>query len=198
MPEVPVNIEYLAIKNRAWATGPGTVRALEQAGVADHFIDAPPPDAPQFDTEALWAVVKSQVQSTSRVLIVRGAQQADQMSAAPVEAAGAGRDWLAAQLMQAGAQVDFVVAYQRGVPVLSDLQKAQAHGAATDGSVWLFSSSEAIANLQQILPQQSWAAARAVATHSRIAAKAKQAGFGVVCESRPALSSVVASIESLG
>jgi uroporphyrinogen-III synthase len=204
-PEVPVDIEYLAIKTRAWATGPGTVRALQLAGVWDGLIDAPLTDSPQFDTEALWAVVQSQVQPTSRILIVRGAQQAQQtdgglnvgLSAEPVQTAGAGRDWFAAQLLQAGAQVDVVVAYQRGVPVMSDLQKTQAQAAAVDGSVWLFSSSEAIANLQQALPQQSWGAARAVATHSRIAAKAKQAGFGVVCESRPALSSVVASIESI-
>jgi uroporphyrinogen-III synthase len=194
---VPVDIEYLAIKSRAWATGPGTVRALQYAGVADCLIDAPPPDAPQFDTEALWRVVQPQVRPGNRVLIVRGAQQANQAGAAPVEVAGAGRDWFASQLMQAGAQVDFVVAYQRGVPVLSELEKAQARAAAVDGSVWLFSSSEAITNLQQAMPQQSWGAARAVATHLRIADKAKQAGFGVVCESRPALSSVVASIESM-
>ncbi len=194
---VRVDIEYLAIKSRAWATGPGTVRALQHAGVADHLIDAPTPDSLQFDTEALWRVVQPQARPGSRVLIVRGAQQANQTGAAPVEVAGVGRDWFAAQLVQAGVQVDFVVAYQRGVPVLSELQKVQAQAAAADGSVWLFSSSEAIANLQQAVPQQSWGAARAVATHSRIADKAKHAGFGVVCESRPALSSVVASIESM-
>ncbi|MGE3348297.1 MAG: uroporphyrinogen-III synthase, partial [Ramlibacter sp.] len=38
--------------------------------------------------------------------------------------------------------------------------------------------------------------ARAVATHPRIAQAAREAGFGVVCESRPALADVVASIES--
>lgn len=196
--EVPANIEYLATKNRAWATGPGTVRALELSGVPRHLIDAPPPDSPQFDTEALWHVVQPQVQVGSRVLIVRGAQQDRQTPAATADASGAGRDWLATQLVQAGAKVDFVVAYLRAAPKLSALQKEQAQAAATDGSVWLFSSSEAIGNLLQALPGQTWSAARAVATHSRIAAKAQQAGFGVVCESRPTLASVVASIESLG
>jgi uroporphyrinogen-III synthase len=69
--------------------------------------------------------------------------------------------------------------------------------AAIDGSVWLFSSSEAIANLQALLPQQSWSQARAIATHARIGQAAKNAGFSVVCESRPVLASVVASIESM-
>jgi uroporphyrinogen-III synthase len=195
--EVPANVQSLAIKNRMWATGPGTVRALQKLGVMDCFIDAPPPQAVQFDTEALWAVVKPQVRRDSRVLIVRGAQQSLEFKAQPIPVAGTGRDWFAAQLVQAGAQVDFVVAYQRRIPRLSESQKVQAQAAAQDGSVWLFSSSEAIANLQLLLPQQSWVAACAVATQSRIAAKAKQAGFGVVCESRQTLSSVVASIESL-
>ena len=69
--------------------------------------------------------------------------------------------------------------------------------ASADGSVWLFSSSEAIANLAAWLPGQDWQRARAVATHLRIAANARKLGFGVVCESRPVLASVVASIESM-
>ena len=65
-----------AIKTRAWATGPGTVRALLQAGVAPACLDAPALDAGQFDSEALWQVVGAQVQSGSRVLIVRGGDSA--------------------------------------------------------------------------------------------------------------------------
>lgn len=199
--EVHVNNKYIAIKNRVWVTGPGTTRALLQAGVDAGLIDAPAHDAGQFDSEALWAVVRDQVQPGRRVLIVRGA---DVQQGLPLDETasralnpGAGRDWFASQVVQSGGEVDFVVAYQRCAPAFSPLQKAQIAAAATDGSVWLFSSSEAIANLQRALPDQSWANARAVATHARIAARAKQAGFGVVCESRPALASVVASIESL-
>jgi len=62
--------------------------------------------------------------------------------------------------------------------------------------VWLFSSSEAIANLQLLAPGQSWQQARAVATHPRIAQAARAAGFGVVWESRASLDDVLASIES--
>ena len=107
-----------------------------------------------------------------------------------------GRDWLATQLAQGGVQVDHVVAYQRCSPVFDPAQRSLVQTAAVDGSVWLLSSSEAVANLSVLMPGQSWNAARAVATHPRIAQRARELGFGVVCESRPILSSVVASIES--
>ena len=65
-----------------------------------------------------------------------------------------------------------------------------------DGSVWLLSSSEAVAHLAEALPDQHWGAAHALATHPRIAEAARAAGFGTVRECRPALEDVVASIES--
>lgn len=181
-----------AIKTRAWSPGPGTTRALLRAGVAPERIDAPATDAAQFDSEALWQVVGPQVKPGDRVLIVRGgdAQSAD-------TGAGSGRDWLARRLAEAGATAEFVVAYQRARPQFDAAQQQLAAEAAADGSVWLFSSSEAVHNLQACLPGQSWQAARAVATHPRIAAAARQAGFGVVRESRPALADIKASIESM-
>lgn len=180
-----------AIKTRAFAPGPGTARALLRAGVAPERIDAPASDAAQFDSEALWQVIGPQVKPGDRVLIVRGS---DAQSTA---AAGSGRDWLVQRLAEAGATVEFVVAYQRACPQLDAAQRQLATTAAADGSVWLFSSSEAVHNLQACLPGQSWQAARALATHPRIAAAARQAGFGVVRESRPALADIKASIESM-
>ena len=172
---------------RCWAPGPGTARALRQAGVDAGLIDAPATQSGQFDSEALWQLVHSRVQADARVLIVRGSDSGGR---------SAGRDWLASQLIAAGALVDVVVAYERCVPVLSPQQIAVAQQAAKDGSVWLFSSSQAIGNLAQLLPTQNWNSARAVATHPRIAQAAREAGFGVVCESRPTLEDVVVSIES--
>jgi uroporphyrinogen-III synthase len=46
-------------------------------------------------------------------------------------------------------------------------------------------------------PELSWHQARCVATHPRIAEAARAAGFAVVCESRPAMADLIASIESL-
>ena len=199
-----VFIDSVAIKTRAWATGPGTSGALLRAGVDARCIDAPAPDADQFDTEALWSVVRHHVQPNTRVLIIRGSNnvgrgEPGRLGARDGETSpGEGRDWFARQVRQAGCSVDFLVAYQRCAPVFSAQQHSAACAAAADGSVWLFSSSEAIANLAAWLPGQNWQGARAVATHARIAASARQLGFGVVCESRPRLSDVVASIESMG
>lgn len=182
-----------AIKTRAWATGPGTTRALLRAGVAPQRLDAPDQNSGQFDSENLWLRVRDQVHAGDRVLIVRGGDGA----AGPQASAGLGRDWFANQVAGAGARADCVAAYQRALPAWSEAEYALARQAASDGSVWLFSSSEALGNLQTRLPTQSWQQARALATHPRIAAAARAAGFGVVKTSRPLLPEVLASIESV-
>lgn len=183
-----------AIKIRAWAPGPGTARALEQSGVPRENIDGPAADAPQFDSEALWQQVGPQIRPGDRVLIVRGRSATPE--GAHDNAQGTGRDWLARQIEAAGGRVEFVVAYERGAPRFTADEVALAQQAAQDGSLWLLSSSEAVAHLAQALPAQHWGAARALATHPRIAEAARRAGFGLVRECRPALEDVVASIES--
>ena len=45
--EIPPNFRFLA-------PGPGTAAALRSAGIAATQIDAPAPDAGQFDSKALW------------------------------------------------------------------------------------------------------------------------------------------------
>ncbi len=178
---------HLPFTSRAWAPGPGTRDALLDAGVDAALIDAPADDAAQFDSESLWQQVSAQVHPGDRVLVVRGRDPRGR---------NAGRDWLARQIEAAGAQVEFVAVYERRAPLFDAAQQALALRCASDASVWLFSSSEAVANLRAWLPAQSWRQARAVATHPRIAQAARDAGFAVVCESRPALADVVASIES--
>jgi uroporphyrinogen-III synthase len=172
---------------RAWAPGPATREALRAAGVADERIDAPAADAEQFDSESLWQQVGTQLQAGDRLLLVRGADG---------EGRSQGRDWLAQQLLARGVQVDTVVAYTRQPPRWSAQQQAAARRAAADGSLWLFSSSEAAGNLQLLLPGQDWSGARALATHPRIAAAVRALGFGEVTESRPGFEDMVASIES--
>lgn len=178
---------------RIWAPGPGTAQALRQAGVPAEAIDRPAADATQFDSESLWEQVAGQVRPGDRILIVRGAQAG---SDGTDTVAGTGREWLAQQIAAAGGQADFVAAYERGAPTLTPQQQELARTAAADGSLWLFSSSEAVAHLQAALPEQDWADARALATHPRIAQAAQDAGFGAVRQCRPALNDVVASIES--
>lgn len=168
---------------RAWATGAGTLSALAEAGVDAAAIDAPAASSPQFDSETLWSQVAGQVRPGDRVLIVRGGD---------AHGAASGRDWLAEHVAAAGGAVETVVAYRRAAPELDAAQLASTR----EPGVWLFSSSEAVANLASLLPLD-WSQARAVATHPRIAQAARQAGFGVVRESRPALEAVVGVLESL-
>ncbi|MFV0679560.1 uroporphyrinogen-III synthase, partial [Ottowia sp.] len=169
-----------AIESRAWVTGPGTAAAVLAAGWPPDLLDAPPADAVQFDSEALWQRIAPQLVSAPtrnlRVLIVRGGDAQGRL---------AGRHWLAEQLQAAGVAVDQAVAYRRAAPVLTGMQRTLAQAAAQDGSWWLFSSSEAVANLQKALPAQPWQAARALATHPRIAQALRAAGFGVVQGTRP-------------
>jgi uroporphyrinogen-III synthase len=172
---------------RAWSTGPGTSRALREAGVDAALIDTPADDAPQFDSEALWQLVHGPALQGARVLIVRGADASGRI---------AGRPWLAERLSAAGCQVDAVAAYQRSLPVWSQAQLTQARAGAQGDALWLLSSSDAVRHLGLLLPGQDWHAARALATHERIAEAAQSMGFGQVRVSRPGLDDLLASIES--
>ena len=172
---------------RAWAPGPATRDALRSVGVHDARIDAPAEDAEQFDSENLWRQVQGRLGPGDRLLLVRGAD---------AEGRGTGREWLAQRLAAAGVAVDRIAAYARRPPAWDESQRTAARRAASDGSVWLFSSSEAAGHLRVLLPGQDWSAARALATHPRIAQAVRDLGFGEVREARAGFAEVVASIES--
>lgn len=171
---------------RAGSTGPGTSAALREAGLVSAQIVEPPPDMP-FETESLWAAVSGEAWAGRRVLVVRGED---------------GRDWLADTLRGAGASVGFVAAYRRSAPAmpLAADEQAVLDAAVADPSqhVWLFSSSEAVRHLQQIAPAHGWSAARAIASHPRIAAAARQAGFGRVDEATPTVPAIVRALHEAG
>jgi len=152
---------------RAAATGPGTVAALQAAGVEDACIVAPAASDATFDSEALWQRISSWPWRARPVWIVRG---------------NGGRDWLAHRLAGAGARVEFVQAYERATPRLDDPERALLAAACADPArwTWLFSSSEAIENLHALVPAADWRGGRALATHPRIAERAQAQGFGRV------------------
>lgn len=184
------------LTTRFWAPGPGTARALAQAlaglGVSADRIDAPPAESAQFDSEHLWPVVSTQLRRGARVLIVRG--HSPELPAARDDGlSGTGRDWLIQRCEAAGARVDACVAYQRRAPVWSVHEQGLARRASGADQLWLFSSSEALTNLQTLAPGMVWSAA-ALATHPRIAAAARSAGFAPVIESRPALPDVLRAL----
>jgi uroporphyrinogen-III synthase len=171
--------------------------------VPDDVIDAPPDDAAQFDTEHLWAVVRSQVaawQPGQTVVIVRGTEAASDGSPPEVtraEQTGVGRDWLAEQLAGQGVQVHWVVAYRRAPPRWDEAQRRRAGQAAEDGSVWVFSSSLAVHHLAALLPETSWASTRAVATHERIAQALRARGWRQVSVCKPQASELLHHLASL-
>jgi uroporphyrinogen-III synthase len=168
----------------AGSPGPGTTRVLLAHGVPAACVVEPAADATQFDSESLWLRLSDRHWGHAQVLIVRG---------------DGGREWLADTLRDAGADVTYVTAYRRTAPVfdarmVSLLNEALAEPAA---HLWFFSSSEAIDNLAAAVPAATaWHAARALATHPRIAERARGLGFGRVDEARPTPSAVIACIQS--
>ena len=185
--QLPVT-SWVQTDTRFWCTGPGTAAALREAGVPASAIDSPLEAAQQFDSEALWARVQTQVQPGVRVCIVRGGDARGQP---------AGRDWLARTLADAGAQVDTVLAYRRLPPHADAAWRAEVQQAVAARDVWLFSSSEAVAHLREAVVGVAgldWGACRALATHARIADAARQTGFGQVQTVAPLLPSVLAAL----
>ena len=168
----------------AGATGPGTAAALRDAGVPAAALVVPADDAPAFDSEALWALLRGRPWIAQRVLVVRGEE---------------GRDWLADTLRGLGADVGFVNAYRRLAPQpdAAGVALLQAALAAPAAHCWLFSSSQAVAHLRALAPRADWRAALALATHPRIAQTVRAAGFGHTRECAPTLAAVVQALHAV-
>lgn len=180
---------------RCWSPGPGTSAALERAGVAAHWIDAPPANAAQFESETLWAVVRPQVQAGDRVWIVRGSEKSEethvQDNAPSVQPApGTGRAWLSEQLQAQGAQAVFAPVYARSAPAATAPWLQQLTALHQQPAYWLLSSSDCLSNLHTLAPHLSWQQHTALATHPRIATQAQALGFGRVLTTRPALDDI--------
>ena len=111
-----------------------------------------------------------------------------------------GRDEFAQALRAAGTRVSFAQAYSRKAPAWSEDERAlaQAALAAPQQHAWLLSSAEAIDHLVALLPGHDWRASSAVASHPRIAQRARRAGFGHVLEAPPLIDAVVAALQSMG
>ncbi len=165
----------------AGATGPGTSAAMRGAGLAGDLIVEPAADSATFDSEALWARLAGLDWAGRRVLTVRGED---------------GRDWLATALRERGAQPEFLAAYRRLAPRPDAAGQALLLAALADPEQhrWIFSSSEAVQHLGGLAPGADWSRSHAYASHPRIAASARQLGFGVVEEVAPTPAALAACL----
>ncbi|PAT38367.1 uroporphyrinogen III synthase [Vandammella animalimorsus] len=190
---------------RLWAPGPGTAQALQAQGFAPEWIDQPAADAGQFDSEALWQQVQTQIHPGAQVLILRGSRvaagPATQATPPQPQDEGHGRDWLARQLQQRGAQLHLLPVYRRGPPAWDAQQRDMALGAAAARRVWLLSSSEGVQHLPLLLPGQDatfWRGQSAIATHPRIAQAAQRIGFGQIRTTAPTVQDIALCLQGFG
>lgn len=193
---------------RWWSPGPGSAKVLRRL-LAEHglnvgAVDTPADEASHFDSEALWSVVGSQVHPGFHLLVVRGRTRPDirlTTSDPQVESAlsrGEGREWLMERCQERGAKVDFCVAYERFAP--DWLPEAQHRLAARppEHQIWMLSSSEGVLELDRRMPEGLWRKGTALATHPRIAAAAREAGFRAVLCCKPVLEDVIRTLECHG
>lgn len=163
---------------RAAAPGPGTAQALRDAGLAAALVVEPDADVPSFDSEALWARLRGEAWAGRDVLFVRG---------------DGGREFLADRLREAGARVALVSAYRRTRPHWSEAERSLLATAlaAPQEHLWHFSSAEAIDHLDAAAPGADWSAAWALATHPRIAERARRLGIGHVIAGAPGIEAAL-------
>lgn len=169
----------------AATVGPGSAQALHAAGVPEALIVQPPPQAASLDSEHLWPLLAGHDWRGRLALMVRGE---------------GGRDWLAQRLREQGAEVRDYGVYRRHCPQPDAAERALLAAALAEPAqhVWLFSSAEAIGHLQTLAgPAVDWAPARCIATHARIAERARALGFGHVVLARPDPQAVAQAMDGL-
>ena len=169
----------------AATVGPGSAAALRTAGVPAAQIVQPAADAPSLDSEHLWPQLQGLDWQGRLALILRGE---------------GGRDWLGQKLREAGAEVRYRSVYRRrcAQPDATERALLVAALAKPDMHVWLFSSGEAVDCLRDALaPGADWSASCCIATHERIAERARALGFGHVVLARPQPAAVAAALRGL-
>lgn len=155
--------------------------ATSEGSTVSASTDAPvDPDSVRFDSETLIVALERELGLASfagrRVLLVRG---------------NGGRELVADTLRERGADVEPVVAYQRGLPTPDPVALTQVRRwLANRDPLWVVTSSEAVRNLVTLAEIHFDANERAalhrsrfIVPHPRIAESARQSGFDRVTTS---------------
>ena len=98
-----------------------------------------------------------------------------------------------------GAAVHFTQAYHRGPAQPNAVEQARLERAIAEpvSHLWWLSSAEAVGYLPQLAVGADWSASQALASHPRIAERARALGFGRVFEASPTLDAVRASLAQI-
>jgi uroporphyrinogen-III synthase len=182
-----------ALLPRAWpaTTTIGTVGAATERAVQERLPGAA--QAPRVTvagdgpsgSEALWVALQAREALPRRVLVLR---------------AGAGRDWLLERLRAAGAQVQPLAVYRRSEHAPSAMAGAWLWQRAAIGPVAsLVTSSEAVTALQRQCAGAPTVLAAlyrgpALASHPRIGARLRAAGFADVRECELSVAAIAAQL----
>ena len=176
--------------------GPGSAATVQAALAAQGLAaDACPPllqaPAQRAESEGLWPLLQAwrpQGWRGARVLVLRG---------------GAGREWLADRLREAGATVDQVDVYQRVAPPADAVTVQRLRALLALDAAWLLGAAEAVRHLLELLraagldPAAALRGQLALASHPRIADAARAAGFGRVELCAADAAAVVAALRGL-
>ncbi|NYT77940.1 uroporphyrinogen-III synthase [Alcaligenaceae bacterium] len=146
----------------AAAVGLATAMAVTETGVVPvENVLYPDITQPQ-DSENLWSLLNTRIDSIDKALIVRGEH---------------GREWLGSRLEEAGVKVDRLAVYRREAAVWNNHQHEQLALALSSARpcVFLLTSSESVdavfANICRFGLEQAWQRCRFVVIHERIASR---------------------------
>jgi uroporphyrinogen-III synthase len=170
--------------------GEGSRLALAAHGVTDaNATITSPLDTARSDSEHLLLALDLPALRGKRVLIVRG---------------DGGRDYLADGLRAAGAEVEFVTAYRRKVPLLTPALRATLENLLQHNNDWIITSSEALRGLLALLDElggENTAVVKMqqqqlIVPHARIAQTAAALGFARVTLTGSGDAGVLAALQS--
>jgi uroporphyrinogen-III synthase len=174
------------------AVGAGTrAAALQITGAEDAALVSPAgdDDARGSGSEVLWPLLQAMQPPPRRVLLLR---------------AQSGREWLRQQLAAAGASVETLAVYSRLPPAVPDeLRQRLSMLATDDGLAGVISSSDAVEAMAALFASQPHVLAAlrrgpALASHPRIAARLRAAGFGRVAVCPLDAAAIVAELRRGG